>query len=104
MKTFRKIIFWMHLTAGATAGVVIFIMCVTGALLAFERQIIEFSEKDVRHTVTQDGPKLLPQQIIDKLRTTRPDIKPSAMSITSERCMSEIARAEYCGAPCPKRL
>src|SRR5688572_4847715 len=84
MKTFRKILFWMHLTAGATAGVVIFIMCVTGALLAFERQIIELSESDVRYTMTHDGPRLAPQLIIDKVRAARPDIKPSTMSITNE--------------------
>jgi uncharacterized iron-regulated membrane protein len=47
----RKIIFWMHLTAGVLAGTVILVMSVTGALLAFERQIIAFAEGDLR-TVT----------------------------------------------------
>ncbi len=37
--TIRKILFWCHLTAGCLAGLVIFIMSVTGVLLAFERQI-----------------------------------------------------------------
>lgn len=75
----------MHLTAGATAGIVIFIMCVTGALLAFERQVIEYSESDVRYvTVPKDAAKLSPQEIVEKLRETRPDAKPSAMSITDE--------------------
>jgi hypothetical protein len=27
-----------------------------------------------------------------------------SMSMTSDRCMRLIARAEYCGAFCPKRL
>ncbi|HKP69503.1 MAG TPA: PepSY-associated TM helix domain-containing protein [Pyrinomonadaceae bacterium] len=85
MKTFRKVLFWMHLTAGATAGVIIFIMCVTGALLAFERQLIELSEDDARHVLVQDGAaKLTPQQIIEKVRESRPEAKPSAMSITNE--------------------
>lgn len=84
MKTFRKILFWMHLTAGLTAGVIIFIMCVTGALLSFERQIIEYSEKDVRYTAVREGTKLGPQQVVEKLRDARPDAKPTAMSITNE--------------------
>ena len=84
MKTFRKILFWMHLTAGLTAGVIIFIMCVTGALLAFERQIIEYSEKDVRYVTAANVPELDPQQVIDTLREARPDAKPTAMSITNE--------------------
>ena len=74
----------MHLTAGLIAGVIIFIMCVTGALLAFERQVIEYSENDVRYVEVQDVAKLTPQQVIDKLRETRPDAKPTAMAITNE--------------------
>jgi uncharacterized iron-regulated membrane protein len=85
MRSFRKIIFWMHLIAGATAGIVIFIMCVTGALLAFERQVIEYAERDARYVEVPNGAaKLDPQRIIEKLREARPDAKPSAMSITNE--------------------
>jgi uncharacterized iron-regulated membrane protein len=44
----RKIIFWCHLVVGSVAGVVILAMCVTGVLLAFERQIISFAERGFR--------------------------------------------------------
>ena len=85
MKSFRKVLFWMHLTAGATGGVIIFIMCVTGALLAFERQLIEFAEKDFRHVAVADGAVRLPaQEILEGLREARPEAKPSSMSITNE--------------------
>src|SRR5262245_41993201 len=84
MKIFRKVLFWMHLPAGVAAGVVIFIMCVTGALLSFERQIIEYSERDARHVATAVSEPLKPQEIIDKVQMARPDSKPSAMLITSE--------------------
>jgi uncharacterized iron-regulated membrane protein len=40
----RRLIFWAHLTAGVSAGVVIFIMCVTGVLLAFERQVNDWAD------------------------------------------------------------
>jgi uncharacterized iron-regulated membrane protein len=85
MKTFRKILFWMHLSAGLTAGVIIFVMCVTGALLAFERQIIELSESDVRYVAPRDGvTRLSAQQIAESVREMRPGAKPSSMSVTSE--------------------
>ncbi len=85
MKTFRKIIFWMHLTTALITGVVIFIMCVTGALLAFERNIIEFSERDVsRVSQPENAVRLSPQQVIDAFRNARPEAKPSALSITNE--------------------
>jgi uncharacterized iron-regulated membrane protein len=44
----RKVIFWLHLTAGATAGVIILVMSLTGVLLAFERQIIAIAERESR--------------------------------------------------------
>lgn len=39
MKSVRRLFFWIHLFAGCIAGVVILAMSVTGAILAFERQI-----------------------------------------------------------------
>ena len=36
----RQIIFWLHLVTGIVAGLIIFVMSVTGVLLAFERQIV----------------------------------------------------------------
>jgi uncharacterized iron-regulated membrane protein len=85
MRRLRKVIFWLHLSAGLTAGVVIFIMCVTGALLAFERQTIEFFERDARYVTAQEGSqKLAPQQIIDKVKSERPESKPTALLVTNE--------------------
>lgn len=36
---FRKTLFWMHLTAGSVAGLVILMMSVTGVILTYERQM-----------------------------------------------------------------
>jgi len=44
MKLFRKVLFWCHLTVGVTAGLVILIMSVTGALLTYERQITYWAD------------------------------------------------------------
>ena len=46
----RKIFFWLHLTAGSLAGIVILIMSVTGVLLAWQRQIIRFADRRVSTT------------------------------------------------------
>ena len=35
----RRLLFWLHLSAGVSAGIVILIMSVTGLLLAYQRQI-----------------------------------------------------------------
>ncbi len=44
----RKILFWLHLSVGVTAGLFIFIMAATGVVLSFERQIVNFADRDVR--------------------------------------------------------
>lgn len=46
--TLRKAVFWTHLAAGLFAGAVVFIMSVTGVLLAFERQLTEWSDRGLR--------------------------------------------------------
>ena len=44
----RKIFFWLHLTAGTMAGIVILIMSVTGVLLMYQRQITAWADWGLR--------------------------------------------------------
>jgi len=44
MKRLRKIIFWCHLPIGLLGGIIILIMCVTGVLLTYEKQIIAWAD------------------------------------------------------------
>ena len=44
----RRSFFWMHLSMGVAAGLFIFIMAATGVALAFERQITNFLDRNVR--------------------------------------------------------
>jgi len=84
MTSFRQILFWLHLAAGLIAGVVIFIMCVTGALLAFERQTIEWVERDVRHVAVSLEPKLEAADVLAKVIEAKPDVKPASIAIRNE--------------------
>ena len=84
MKVFRDVIFWLHLAAGLTAGVVIFIMCVTGALLAFERQTIEWSESDVRYVMVSSEPMLGAAEVLAKVLEAKPEAKPASIAIKNE--------------------
>ncbi|WP_411816444.1 PepSY-associated TM helix domain-containing protein [Hyphococcus sp. DH-69] len=56
MKTFRRAIFWMHLSAGVLAGLVIFMMSLTGVLLTYERQIVAAAERGLVEKI--DGQRL----------------------------------------------
>ena len=50
----RRILFWIHLTAGCVAGLVILLMSVTGVLLAYRRQAIGWADRDFHSHPVQD--------------------------------------------------
>ena len=85
MKTFCKLIFWLHLISGVLGGIVIMIMCATGALLSFEKNIIEYFESDMRFVaVPENAQQLLPQEIIAKVREAKPEAKPSGITVLNQ--------------------
>ena len=47
MHRFRTVLFWMHLTAGSGAGIVVLVMCVTGVALTYEKQMLEWADMSV---------------------------------------------------------
>jgi len=58
----RKIFFWMHFCAGSLAGVVILTMCVTGAALGFEKQILRWAERNERSAPANPGAQRMPME------------------------------------------
>lgn len=83
MKTFRKIIFWLHLCCGVGGGIVIFIMCLTGALLSFEKNIIEYFEQDQRFVDVGDF-RLSMQEILSKVTEANSNAKPTSIVMQSD--------------------
>lgn len=58
-------------------------MCVTGALLSFEKNIIEFSERDQR-VVAIGEKRLSAQEILERVIAEKPDPKPLSLLVTSD--------------------
>jgi uncharacterized iron-regulated membrane protein len=48
MRLLRSVLFWLHLAAGLLAGVFVAIMSFTGALLAFEPELVAWAARDMR--------------------------------------------------------
>lgn len=84
MKRFRKIIFWCHLTAGTVAGLIIFIMSITGALLAFQPQILRFMERDMISIPVTEQPRLSPQELFTKFREQLPNSNATGLMLQSD--------------------
>ena len=82
----RQIIFWLHLVTGIVAGLIIFVMSVTGVLLAFERQIVAFAERDVR-TGQPPAPgvsRLDLDTLMTRARAAAPEGKPSGVMLRAD--------------------
>ena len=62
--TLRKFIFWLHLIAGVSAGIVILIMSVTGVLLTYEKQIIAWADRGYRAEAPPAGAPRLPTETL----------------------------------------
>ncbi len=92
MKFFRKIIFWTHLVSGLTAGIVIMIMSVTGVLLTFEPQILNFADRDARivQSPNAEVQRLGVQELLANVGQTKPNVRPSAITIQSDKSVSAI--------------
>lgn len=84
MKVFRKVLFWTHLVAGATGAIVIFIMCVTGAILSFEKNIVEFAERGEQRVASAAGERLPISRLVASATAAKPDAKPASITISAD--------------------
>ena len=77
---FRKILFWSHLVCGVTAGLVIFMMSLTGVLLAFERQIVSWAEaRD--YVPEQEQSQRLPLEQLQFMAASYGGMSPSTITL-----------------------
>lgn len=84
MKRLRKIIFWCHLPVGIAAGVVILIMCVTGVLLTYERQITNWANtRGYRAAPPTNAQRLPVETLIARVRDSR-GATPSAITLRND--------------------
>src|SRR5687767_2475764 len=86
----RTILFWLHLAAGLTAGVVVLSMAASGTLLAFEPQIVEWAERGVRFVAPPaDGAARLPlEDLAARAQASVPGARVSAVTVRSDRTAS----------------
>ena len=69
MKQIRSVLFWIHLVAGVSAGLVILIMSVTGVALTYQRQMQWWA--DTRHFVVNPPPGATRRSVDDLVAAAR---------------------------------
>jgi len=65
----RTAFFWLHLTAGCAAGLVVLMMAVTGVLLTYERQIMASYERASWADHGADAASLAYAELLDQVRS-----------------------------------
>jgi uncharacterized iron-regulated membrane protein len=81
MKLFRKVLFWLHLSAGVFAGMVVFIMSITGVALTYEKQMLAWADlRDYRSAPPAPDAQRLPMStLIEKVRAERGELPPTVV-------------------------
>jgi uncharacterized iron-regulated membrane protein len=96
----RTVFFWLHLTAGLLAGVVVLIMSATGVLLAFEKQVTYYADtRNIR--VAPPAPSAAPLPIdtlLARVRATGLVAEPGALALRRDPA-APIALTVGPGAP-----
>lgn len=74
MQLFRRVLFWCHLAVGVVAGLVIFVMSVTGVLLTYEKQMVAWANaRSYEVTAPAPGaPRLGVEALLARVLTTEP--------------------------------
>ncbi|HEX5747249.1 MAG TPA: PepSY domain-containing protein [Archangium sp.] len=84
--TLRKIIFWPHLVSGVITGIVIGIMSLTGAAIAFESELVDQADSANRkvQVPAPDAPRLSVDQLLARVKEARPKARPSGVTVYPE--------------------
>ena len=81
----RSLIFWPHLIAGVSAGLVILLMCITGVLLTYERQLIAWADSGFRSVPPAGGAAPLPMAaLLQRFHDSHPDVTPTNVTVRSD--------------------
>lgn len=72
----RRVLFWSHLALGLAAGSVILVVALTGMLMAFEPQLVAWSERGVRRVAPPPAAVRMPlSAVVEAARRERPQAK-----------------------------
>jgi uncharacterized iron-regulated membrane protein len=80
----REVFFWLHFAVGLAVGAVIFVMCVTGALLTYERQITEWADREYRVAPPPSGERLPVSTLVARAQAVRTGAPPTAVTLQAD--------------------
>jgi uncharacterized iron-regulated membrane protein len=86
MKSFRTVLFWMHLACGVIAGIVVLIMSVTGVSLTYEKQMLEWADRSAwTAPLLSDANSLSPETLLARVIAAQPVAAPIGITLRADR-------------------
>ncbi|HEY1083510.1 MAG TPA: PepSY-associated TM helix domain-containing protein [Prosthecobacter sp.] len=79
--TFHRSIFWAHLVSGILAGIIILSMAISGLMISFETQIMDWFNRGLNVTAPAAGTEpLSPEALVAKFKEQKPGLAPSGIT------------------------
>ncbi|MDO7232552.1 PepSY domain-containing protein [Acinetobacter baumannii] len=91
---FKKFLFQIHWFLGISAGLILSIMGVTGAIYSYDQQILKWVYTDSYVVQAQSSPKLTPAQLYQHFTTIQPEIKINSITIAKDPTASSVVNIE----------
>lgn len=91
---FKKFLFQIHWFLGISAGLILSIMGVTGAIYSYDQQILKWVNTDSYVVKAQSSPKLTPAQLYQHFTTIQPEIKINSITIAKDPTASSVVNIE----------
>ncbi|MDO9429085.1 MAG: PepSY-associated TM helix domain-containing protein [Methylobacterium sp.] len=91
----RTILFRLHWALGLSAGLVLVLLGVTGALMSYEEAIGEWANGDRAFVAVRDAARLGPEALVARLEAQRPGLKVNALTFSGNPERSPRARFVY---------
>ncbi|MBD8008415.1 PepSY domain-containing protein [Acinetobacter pecorum] len=94
----KKTFFQIHWFLGITAGLILSIMGVTGAIYSYEQQILKWMNSDSYTVQVQQRDKLTPAQLYQHFNHTAPDMKINSITVAQDPSASSTVNVAKEGA------
>ncbi|MFT4021139.1 MAG: PepSY domain-containing protein, partial [Acinetobacter sp.] len=101
---FKNILFQLHWFFGITAGLILSIMGVTGALYSYDQQILKWINPESYTVAAEQRPKLTPEQLFATFHQKQADIKINSITVTADPTEISIVNVAKEGARRGKNL
>lgn len=90
----KKVFFQIHWFLGISAGLILALMGVTGAIYSYDQQILKLINQDSYVVQVQNTPKLTPAQLYQHFEQRQPDLKINSITIAKDATASSTVNIQ----------